>query len=454
MKKLLKILPVLVIVLSMLCMSAYALSEGDWEYQLLGNEVQITGYLGEGGDIEVPSELHGATVTELDGFSMFSDKATSLTIPGTIKNVDVGIHYGWESLESLILEEGVESISGCILQEYENLTYISLPSTMKTLGEHAFKETAITSIDLPASLKTIDSYAFENSDLESVDMSELSGVTVGVSVFDGCKNLSDVQLPKDIAVIGQTMFAGCESLTSIELPSTVKEIKSLAFRYTGLTEILLPSGLQKLDAGVFANTPLKEVIVPYGVTEVGSGGKYIYGTFSYCDDLKALYIPSTVTKMGTSVIGNNPDTIIYCASGSYAEKLCKDNKISYLTDSSVDSAINVLYNGSRISFGEYGQNPTIVNSRTLVPLRSIFEAMGAEVEWDNATRTAKAERGGVSVSIAIGSNTMYVNGAARQLDCAAAIVNNRTMVPVRAIAEAFGADVDWHNPSRTALIEE
>ena len=99
-------------------------------------------------------------------------------------------------------------------------------------------------------------------------------------------------------------------------------------------------------------------------------------------------------------------------------------------------------------------NATIINSRTMVPLRSIFEAMGADVQWDNATRTASGQRGGTSVSIAIGSNVLYVNGRAVGLDSPACIINNRTMVPVRAIAEAFQATVDWDNPSRTVIITE
>ena len=70
-----------------LCGSAFALTEGDWEFQLLNNEAQITDYHGSGGNVVVPSTLRGATVTELKGFNMFARKATSLTIPGTIKNI-------------------------------------------------------------------------------------------------------------------------------------------------------------------------------------------------------------------------------------------------------------------------------------------------------------------------------------------------------------------------------
>lgn len=93
--------------------------------------------------------------------------------------------------------------------------------------------------------------------------------------------------------------------------------------------------------------------------------------------------------------------------------------------------------------------PTIVDGRTLVPVRAIFEAIGATVEWDNNTRTATGYRDGVVVSIQIGSTTAYVNGEARTLDVPAQIINDRTMVPARFISEAMGCDVTWYQPTQT-----
>ncbi len=63
------------------------------------------------------------------------------------------------------------------------------------------------------------------------------------------------------------------------------------------------------------------------------------------------------------------------------------SKSRYLTDSSVNSLITVLYNGKRISFHSYEQNPEIIDNRTLVPLRAIFEAFGADVQWNQNGRT-------------------------------------------------------------------
>ncbi len=116
--------------------------------------------------------------------------------------------------------------------------------------------------------------------------------------------------------------------------------------------------------------------------------------------------------------------------------------------------ILVGYDRKNIEFDSYGQKPVIVNGRTLVPLRAIFEAMGANVNWDDATRTVTASRGDTTISLAIGSDQLYVNGEAKTLDVPAQIINNNTMVPVRAIAESFGCEVNWNDEARRVYIEE
>ena len=102
----------------------------------------------------------------------------------------------------------------------------------------------------------------------------------------------------------------------------------------------------------------------------------------------------------------------------------------------------------------FDQPPIIADGRTLVPLRAIFEAMGAEVDFDQSTQTVTAVRGDVSISLRIGSNTLVRNGVDIRLDVPAQIVGGRTLVPVRAIAESFGADVVWDQATRTVTVTE
>ncbi len=94
----------------------------------------------------------------------------------------------------------------------------------------------------------------------------------------------------------------------------------------------------------------------------------------------------------------------------------------------------------------------IIDSRTMVPLRAIFEALGASVEWDDATKTVTSTKGDTTVKLTIGQASINVNGADKALDVPAQIVDSRTLVPVRAIAESFGCDVAWDDPTKTVTI--
>jgi hypothetical protein len=98
------------------------------------------------------------------------------------------------------------------------------------------------------------------------------------------------------------------------------------------------------------------------------------------------------------------------------------------------------------------QSAYIENQRTMVPMRAIFEALGTQVEWDAEDRAITATGDGTTVHMAIGSTEMTVNDETVTLDTAPVIVNNTTMVPARAVAESFGADVTWDEANRQVLI--
>ncbi|MBQ1243395.1 MAG: copper amine oxidase N-terminal domain-containing protein [Clostridia bacterium] len=114
--------------------------------------------------------------------------------------------------------------------------------------------------------------------------------------------------------------------------------------------------------------------------------------------------------------------------------------------------VSVFLDGARINFAD--QAPVIVEGRTLVPLRAIFEALGATVEWDGATKTVTAVRGQDTIKLTIGDTKLYKNGeVAYELDVPAQIMGSGfTMVPVRAISESFGCKVDWVAALRAVVI--
>jgi len=113
------------------------------------------------------------------------------------------------------------------------------------------------------------------------------------------------------------------------------------------------------------------------------------------------------------------------------------------------SDISVKLNGSQLSFDV---PPTLDNGRTLVPLRAIFEAIGADVKWDGDTQTVTATKDGTVVALTIGSKTAYKNNGPVELDVPGKIINQRTLVPLRFVGEAFGSNVVWDGNTRTITI--
>lgn len=98
--------------------------------------------------------------------------------------------------------------------------------------------------------------------------------------------------------------------------------------------------------------------------------------------------------------------------------------------------------------------PQVVDGRTLVPVRAIFEALDATVEWDGETQTVTGQRGDTTVIMKLGSTTAYVNGEERILDVPAQAVDGRTLVPARFISEALGCDVTWYQDTQTAAVAD
>lgn len=112
-----------------------------------------------------------------------------------------------------------------------------------------------------------------------------------------------------------------------------------------------------------------------------------------------------------------------------------------------DTSVSVVIDDTKQS---YAQPPVIQNGTTLVPLRGIFETLGAKVDWNQATQTVTATKDATTVKLTIGSKTATVNGKSVALAVPAQIMNGSTMVPLRFISESLGAKVDW-NPTTYAV---
>ena len=117
----------------------------------------------------------------------------------------------------------------------------------------------------------------------------------------------------------------------------------------------------------------------------------------------------------------------------------------------VKGDIKVYVNDTLIGFDV---QPFFYKSRTMVPIRGVFEAMGAAVEWDNYTKTVEVSKGVTEVRVQLDNHVALVDEKRISMDVPAVGLNGRIFVPVRFISEALGADVDWDNNTKTVYINE
>ena len=129
---------------------------------------------------------------------------------------------------------------------------------------------------------------------------------------------------------------------------------------------------------------------------------------------------------------------------------CAFSCIAYASDE-----ISVVVDGQKV---EFDVPPQIMEGRTMLPMRKTFEAFGANVEWIGEMNLVLATYKSKIVAMEIGKDNFKVTDVLEgkseffELDVKATIVDGRTLVPVRAIAESFGFDVAWDGETRTVTI--
>lgn len=140
---------------------------------------------------------------------------------------------------------------------------------------------------------------------------------------------------------------------------------------------------------------------------------------------------------------------------NYAKKLIALSATAVIGLSFITNAgaadITVKLGGKPI---EFDQPPVIEDGRTLVPVRKIFEALGAEVLWNEETRTVTANKDSKTVVLVIDSTEAKAGDEAITLDVPARIINGRTLVPVRFVADSFGVKVSWKENERCVYLSQ
>ena len=165
------------------------------------------------------------------------------------------------------------------------------------------------------------------------------------------------------------------------------------------------------------------------------------GNLDFKADSKAVAQNPELGKIEHSKMGRNKDLFSEIVTNSVVLMVGEQDALTFGTSAMVDSSnANVA--------------PVIIDSRTLVPVRFISEAFGCEVGWDAATQTVTITKDGKVVTMQIGSNTITVDGVSKEIDVSAQIIESRTMVPLRVLTEALGKEVFWDDRGLIVISDE
>lgn len=246
--------------------------------------------------------------------------------------------------------------------------------------------------------------------------------------YSSKEKINKVVIESGITTIGRAAFIDCKKITEVVISEGVTRIEHFAFSQChSIEEIYLPDS-----------------VVSLGQSAVSCG-----------NNLKSISIPSTIEVVGVGALGGG-NTIYYRGSENDFDSLSEDtkswfkgNNVIYMNADDNFEKAHVLINNQ---FLQCDQPAVIKNDRTLVPMRAIFEALGAEVSWNDETKTAEGVKDGKKVSVTIDENAIAINDEKHEIDVPAQLVNDRTMVPVRAISEAFDCIVQWNGLKKYVII--
>lgn len=112
----------------------------------------------------------------------------------------------------------------------------------------------------------------------------------------------------------------------------------------------------------------------------------------------------------------------------------------------------MIINDAERNIDNEGTVPVIINNRTLLPVRAVVEAMGGSVDWNEDSRTVTLTKSEDTIKLTIDSEIALLNSEEKKLDTVPTIINDRTMLPIRFIAESFGFNVEWDEKTQEITI--
>ena len=281
-----------IVMLFALAESVFADTDGTYNYTVSGATAVIDSYIGPGGAVPVPATLGGAAVTAI-GPGAFADRAdiTSVTIPSSVSSIGYGA-FTCSGLTSITIPDGVTGVSDRAFYLCTGLTSITIPSSVTSIGFGSFAGcTSLTNITIP------------------------EGVTgIGERAFSGCSGLTSVTIPSSVTSISRYAFRGCSGLTSVTIPSSVTEIPRYAFQdCSGLINITMPDSVTYINDMAFQHcSSLTNVTIPGSVRSIGEDA------FNGCSKLKyAVFMGSQCPSVDRSIFSScAPGFTVWIIEGS------------------------------------------------------------------------------------------------------------------------------------------
>ena len=245
-----------------------------------------------------------------------------------IGNVPVCYKGSIPANTTINIKEGVKRLN--ILTSYpENITEITLPSTLETIESYAFSDYAgLTRITIPKAVKSIGNYAFSScKNLQEVVFENNTQLEeIGEGVFSGCSSLQSFTYPIPVTTVKNNMFYKCTSLTNINYTDpnvlekignsafdrcnsfislntnqypNLKEIGEGAFEHSGLTEVILSNPLGKIGKYVFYGCEkIRNMVLPTNLEVIPDGFADLHLENGVCEDIEELFIPKSVKTIG------------------------------------------------------------------------------------------------------------------------------------------------------------
>ena len=188
-----------------------------------------------------------------------------------------------------VLYIGEKALSG---QQIKKITFET--TKLKAIGNYALSNNYIEEITIPSTVETIGEYAFKGcANLKEVHFENEENIkNLRKGAFSSCISLTTINLPKNITSIEDELFENCESLSKIDMPSHLLEIGKSAFRMCkGINIIALPNSLRSIGSRAFERTSIQSIDIPRDITKIE------LGTFDYCQKLEKVTLPEGIISI-------------------------------------------------------------------------------------------------------------------------------------------------------------